>query len=50
MSHAMGVLCPRCRTQTVPEAPCPERCGVLHGSIYVLCDDCLAATAPEERP
>jgi hypothetical protein len=36
----MGVLCPTCKTQTVPELPCPERCGFSHGSTYIECDEC----------
>ena len=48
MSHTMGVMCPQCRTQTVPESPCPERCGIQHGSTYILCDACAAITEAQE--
>lgn len=47
MSHAMGVRCPACGTQTVPE-DCPEGCPIGHGSTYDVCDTCAPTTTPTE--
>ena len=45
MSHALGVKCPKCGTQTVPDR-CPEGCPLGHGSTFTVCPDC----ATEETP
>lgn len=45
MSHSLGVKCPTCGTQTVPEG-CPEGCPLGHGSTFTVCPDCSAEETP----